>query len=52
MHVLEKRIIFFQPQPWPVASSEIRAKIAMGQEVKNLLPEKVENYIIGNHLYQ
>ncbi len=48
----KKRIIFFQPKPCPLTSSEIRAKVAEGREVKNLLPEKVENYIIEHHLYQ
>jgi nicotinic acid mononucleotide adenylyltransferase len=26
--------------------------VAEGKGVKNLLPAKVENYIIGHHLYQ
>ncbi len=47
-----KQIIFFQPKPCPVASSEIRSMVAEGKKVKNLLPAKVENYIIGHHLYQ
>jgi len=47
-----KEIVFFQPKPCPAASREIRAMIAKGKEVKNLLPAKVENYIIGHHLYQ
>ncbi len=47
-----KQIIFFQPKPCPAASSEIRAMVAEGKEIKNLLPAKVENYIIGHRLYQ
>jgi len=47
-----KEIVFFQPKPCPVASREIRAMVAEGKEVKNLLPAKVESYINGHHLYQ
>jgi nicotinate-nucleotide adenylyltransferase len=47
-----KRVIFFQQEPCPAASSEIRSMIAEGKDVKNLLPGKVENYIIGHRLYQ
>jgi nicotinate-nucleotide adenylyltransferase len=47
-----KQVVFFQPKPCPAASREIRSMVAEGKEVKNLLPAKVENYIIGHHLYK
>ncbi len=47
-----KQITFFEPKPCLAASNEIRAMIAKGRQVKNLLPAKVENYIIDHRLYQ
>ncbi len=34
-----------------VSSSDIRNKIKNGQKVTHLIPEKVMNYIVKNHLY-
>jgi nicotinate-nucleotide adenylyltransferase len=44
-------LIFFQIVPRDISSSSIREKIAKGSEIKNLLPPKVENYIIEYQLY-
>jgi nicotinate-nucleotide adenylyltransferase len=46
------RLAFFNMPPKEVSSSEIREKISSNQEIKNLLPAEVENYIIENHLYR
>ena len=43
---------FFNMPPMQVSSSEVRKKIAAGEEIRNLLPPEVENYIIKNQLYR
>jgi nicotinate-nucleotide adenylyltransferase len=45
------KLVYFNMPPIEVSSSEIRDKISKNQEIKNLLPAEVENYIIENHLY-
>lgn len=43
---------FFEIEPRDISASEIRKRIKSGVSVKNMLPPKVEHYIIENHLYQ
>ncbi len=43
---------FFDLPPINVSSSQIREAIAIHQEVKNMLPPEVENYIMRNQLYR
>jgi nicotinate-nucleotide adenylyltransferase len=43
---------FFNLLPIDVSSSQIRERIATHQEVKNMLPPEVENYIMQNQLYR
>ncbi|MDA0692388.1 MAG: nicotinate-nucleotide adenylyltransferase [Nitrospinae bacterium] len=43
---------FFDLPPLNVSSSQIRERIATHQEVKNMLPPEVENYIMQNQLYR
>ncbi len=45
-------IRFFDLPLMDVSSSEIRERIARKEQTKNLLPPKVENYIIENQLYR
>ncbi len=43
--------IIVAPRDNPVSSSEIRKKIKERKTIKNLVPEKVEEYIMKNKLY-
>jgi nicotinate-nucleotide adenylyltransferase len=45
-------IVFFDLTPTDISSRQIRKLIADNQELKNLLPRNVENYIIENRLYR
>ena len=47
-----RKLIFFDIAPWNVSSREIRSKIRNLTEIKNMLPLKVENYIMKNNLYR
>ncbi|GJL78983.1 MAG: nicotinate-nicotinamide nucleotide adenylyltransferase [Nitrospinaceae bacterium] len=51
---LEKKttLSFFDLPPVAVSSSQIRERIRGGEEIKNMLPPEVENYIIENQLYR
>ena len=51
---IEKNIgvTFFQITPLDISSKKIRQKINRGEEVKNLLPPSVDNYIMRNKLYK
>jgi nicotinate-nucleotide adenylyltransferase len=42
---------FFDLPPINVSSSQIRERIQAHQEIKNMLPPEVENYIMKNQLY-
>ena len=46
------KLAYFNMPLKEVSSTEIREKIYSAQEIKNLLPVEVENYIIENHLYR
>lgn len=48
----EAKLVFFNMPPKEISSSGIRDKISSNQEIKNLLPAEVENYIIEYHLYR
>ena len=53
-NVFEKNIIILNAKDFPpldVSSSEIKKKIKIGKTIKNLVPKKIENYIIQNKLY-
>ncbi len=43
---------FVSHHPIPIASSEIRTAVAKGSDVKNLVPSKVLDLIVKEHLYQ
>ncbi|NIQ00608.1 MAG: hypothetical protein GWM98_09595, partial [Nitrospinaceae bacterium] len=45
------RIVFFELTPRNVASTDVREKIARGENVENLLPPEVESYIMNHRLY-
>ena len=46
------RINFFQISPLDISSNKIRQQVKKGEEVKDLLPHSVDNYIMRNKLYQ
>ncbi len=49
-----KNIIILHAKKFPpinISSSQIKQKIKKGQSIKNLVPERIENYIIQNKLY-
>lgn len=49
-----KNIIILNSKDFPplnVSSSEIKKKIKIGKTIKDLVPKKIENYIIQNKLY-
>jgi nicotinate-nucleotide adenylyltransferase len=55
--ILEKKkkdigITFFQISPLDISSKKIRQQINRGEEVKNLLPPSVDNYIMQHKLYK
>ena len=50
--VSKTAIRFFDLALMDVSSSEIRERIVRKEEIKNLLPPKVENYIIETQLYR
>ena len=43
---------FFQISPLDISSNKIRQQVKKGEEVKDLLPHSVDNYIMRNKLYQ
>lgn len=45
-------IILLDVRQVDISSSEIREKIAAGRSVRYMLPEKVREYILKNHLYE
>lgn len=52
---LSKNIIILHPKKFPpidVSSSEIKKRIKEGKTISNLVPKKIENYIIKNSLYR
>jgi len=46
------RILLLDIPPFPVSSSEVREKIAGGEDVSELVPRGVLNLIKENHLYE
>lgn len=51
----QKNIIILSAKDFPpidISSSEIKRRIKMGKTIKNLVPKRVENYIIENKLYK
>ncbi|CAG4884175.1 putative nicotinate-nucleotide adenylyltransferase [Georgfuchsia toluolica] len=44
-------IITFAITPLDISASAIRARLAAGQEIQDLLPKPVLDYIANNHLY-
>jgi nicotinate-nucleotide adenylyltransferase len=47
-----KRVLFFEIEPLPVSSREIRARIARGKTVDGLVPPAVADAIGGLGLYR
>ena len=46
------QVVFFQISPINISSKDIRQRISRKEEIKNLLPPSVDNYIIKNQLYR
>lgn len=46
------QVLFLAVPPWPIAASEIRARLGRGEAVSDLLPAAVLAYIQSHHLYQ
>ena len=46
------RVIALDTNVFDVSSSEIRDRLARGESIRGLVPEKVEEYIIKNSLYK
>ena len=47
-----RRVLFFEIDPVPVSSSEIREKVARGQAIDGLVPPAVAAEIAGRGLYR
>ena len=50
-HKKNTRVILFEISPLEVSSNDIRQRISNKEEVKNLLPPSVVNYIMKHRLY-
>jgi nicotinate-nucleotide adenylyltransferase len=46
------RVIFFDLEPWPISSREVRAQLAAGEDVTGLIPPDVYELIQGDDLYR
>jgi nicotinate-nucleotide adenylyltransferase len=46
------RVLFFEIEPVPVSSSEIRARVARGEPIDGLVPPAVAAEIVGRGLYR
>lgn len=47
-----ERVLFFDIEPSAAASSEIRARLALGEPLEGLVPPAVEELIAKRHLYR
>jgi nicotinate-nucleotide adenylyltransferase len=47
-----ERVLFFEIEPVPVSSSEIREKVARGESIEGLVPPAVASEIAGRGLYR
>ncbi len=47
-----KTLRLYQISPQDISSSEIRHRVQVGKEIKNLLPAAVDRYIIAHQLYR
>jgi nicotinic acid mononucleotide adenylyltransferase len=45
-------VLFFDVEPWPVASRELREKVACGESIAGLTPPAVERLIRDRGLYR
>ena len=48
---INTQVILFSISPLDISSNNIRQRISYKEEIKNLLPPSVDNYIIKNRLY-
>jgi len=48
---INTQVILFSISPLEISSNNIRQRISYKEEIKNLLPPSVDNYIIKNRLY-
>jgi nicotinate-nucleotide adenylyltransferase len=47
-----ERVLFFDMEPWPVASRDLREKVARGEPIAGLTPPAVERLIRDRGLYR
>jgi nicotinate-nucleotide adenylyltransferase len=47
-----ERVLFFEIEPLPVSSSQIREKVARGEPIEGLVPPPVAAEIAGRGLYR
>jgi nicotinate-nucleotide adenylyltransferase len=45
------RLILLRVRPWEVSATEIRNHLSGGKRKRNLLPPRVESYIMSHQLY-
>jgi nicotinate-nucleotide adenylyltransferase len=46
------RVLFFEIEPFPVSSRDIRARVAQGESIDGLVPSPVAAAISGHGLYR
>lgn len=44
-------IFFLETSPVPISSTEIRDRVKSGKSISGLLPQDIEDYIIGSGIY-
>jgi nicotinate-nucleotide adenylyltransferase len=49
---LDEKVNLIPMQPMPLSASEIRARAKRGEDLEDLVPPAVANYIAGHRLYR
>ena len=47
-----ERVLFFEIEPWPVASRDVRERVARGEPIDRLVPPRVAELIRERRLYR